>query len=255
MGADAAHLAQPHGYGRAPPRRAALALTLGLHLLVAVLWLQERRTLPPESPRVVTILLQPTVPPRLQPLAPARAPASPRAAAPVRAVPRHVVPSASATPPDAAAPATPAPAPAPAITPPQDAPAATAPPAQAAPGTAATPSPPSADSGFAAGLARRQAGRIDRELRNGKSGVPREADTTWARFQRGLEAAHVDRSMSARMDSYTSPDGVVIYRQRVGGRTLCYRTGSVGLGVAGARGVNDAGPVQCPSGVTWTPEN
>jgi hypothetical protein len=84
--------------------------------------------------------------------------------------------------------------------------------------------------------------------------VPLEADTPWGRFQRGLEAAHVERSMSAHLDSYTSPDGVVIYRRRVGGRTSCYRTGSVGLGIADAGGVNDAGAVACPSGVTWTRE-
>jgi hypothetical protein len=108
---------------------------------------------------------------------------------------------------------------------------------------------------FTAGLAARQAGRIDRELRGGKSGVPLEADTPWARFQRGLEAAHVETSMSAHLDSYTSPDGVVIYRERVGNRVICRRTGSVGLGIAGAVNVNDAGPVNCPSGVTWKRED
>lgn len=107
--------------------------------------------------------------------------------------------------------------------------------------------------GIAAGIARHQAGRIDHELRGGKSGVPLQADTPWARFGRAVEAAHIDRSMSVREDETTGPDGVVIYRFRQGNQTRCRRAGGVGLGIAGASGVNDAGSIPCPSGAVWTP--
>ncbi len=66
--------------------------------------------------------------------------------------------------------------------------------------------------------------------------------------------------MSAHLDSYTSPDGVVIYRRRVGGRIACYRTGSVAggvdpsLGVLSVRGANDAGSVPCPGSAQWKQE-
>ena len=109
-----------------------------------------------------------------------------------------------------------------------------------------------ADGGFAASLSRRQAGRIDRELRKGRSGVPDEPDTPMGRFRRGLEQAHVDRSWSVREDSYTSPDGTVIYRKRIGKATICRRSGNVSpLGMRGVLFGNEAGDVPCPAGVQW----
>jgi hypothetical protein len=109
--------------------------------------------------------------------------------------------------------------------------------------------------GFAAGLAARQAGRIDRELRGGKSGVPLQADTPWSRFGRALEAAHIDHSMSVLEDMYTSPDGVVYYRFRQGKQTRCRRSGGVSIGITGNSmgSLNDAGSTECPKGATWTP--
>lgn len=216
-------------------RQWALALTLGLHLLAAFLWLGERHALPrpaaQDVPRVVTILLQPRArsPVPAPPVAPAAS--SRPAAAPRRSVPAAALSASAASP---AAPAEVVPAPA----------------------TAATDSPPApgaAPSGgvFSLEQARRQAGRIDRDLRKGSSGVPVAADTPMARFRENLEAAHVAPLTGVQQDSYTSPDGTVIYRTRVGKRTVCRISGSVGLGIAGARGINDAGSVACPSGVEW----
>lgn len=117
----------------------------------------------------------------------------------------------------------------------------------------------STQGGFMAGLARHQAGRIDRELRTGKPGVPAEADTPMARIQRGLESAHIDRSLTLQSDTYTSPDGVVIYRFRQGNRFRCRRAGGVGMPLAGmpgtgaitAGGAGAAGATDCPTGVVW----
>jgi hypothetical protein len=213
--------------------RLALAGSVAVHLLAAVWLMRQHLPAPPplHAPRVISILLQP----------PAHAP-------PVHASPRPATRAQHASTPTPAEPA-----PAPSIQSPPDT-LATPEPGPVDAATLARDPAAAANGSFTVGMAKRQAGRIDRELRGGKSGVPLEADTPWARFQRGLEAAHVERSMSVIEDSYTSPDGVVIYRRRIGSRTICYRTGSVGLGVAGARGVNDAGPVDCPTGVTWTRE-
>lgn len=246
MGADAA---QSPG-----ARRVALTLTFGLHLLAAWSWLQQRRPMPrpADASRMVTILLQLADPPR------APAPASARTLAPrPRPRPAPAPEGADKRSPSVQLPDLPTLSnPAPAVMPASPSPSTTT--SNAAPAPAPDDSTaaaaPSADGGFAASLGRRQAGRIDRELRGGKSGVPAQADTPWARFQRGLEDAHVESSMSAHLDSYTSPDGVVIYRRRVGSRTSCYQTGSVGLGVAGTRTGGNAGNVACPDGVTWTHE-
>jgi hypothetical protein len=109
-----------------------------------------------------------------------------------------------------------------------------------------------AEGGFALGLSKHQAGRIDRELRKGKSGVPEEPDTPIGRLRRGLEAAHIDRSMSVQEDSYTSPDGVIIYRKRIGNATVCRRSGSINpLGMRGMLFANEAGDAPCPKGVQW----
>jgi hypothetical protein len=109
-----------------------------------------------------------------------------------------------------------------------------------------------ADGGFGLNLSKRQAGRIDRELRKGKSGIPDAPDTPMGRFRRGLEAAHIDRSMSVREDSYTSPDGTIIYRKRIGNSVMCRRSGNVSpLGMRGMTMGSEAGDVPCPKGVDW----
>lgn len=110
-----------------------------------------------------------------------------------------------------------------------------------------------AEGGFGLALSKRQAGRIDRALRNGRSGVPDEPDTPMGRFRRGLAAAHIDRSLSAHFDTYTSPDGTVYYRKRIGNMVICRRSGNIApLGMKGMEmGGEMADKVRCPSGVAW----
>jgi hypothetical protein len=223
--------------------RAALALICGMHMLALLAWMQQRqqRFAAPEGPQAVSILLQPRrdaapVAPRPAPPPPVRPPAT---------KPRLL---------PAAPPAVPAPAPLP------EAPAPAAP--VAVPGLDDARPPvdvrqaireqQESEGGFALGLSKRQAGRIDRELRKGKSGVPDEPDTPMGRFRRGLEAAHIERSTSVQEDSYTSPDGVIIYRTRIGNKAVCRRSGSINpLGMRGMLFANEAGDVPCPKGVQW----
>lgn len=110
------------------------------------------------------------------------------------------------------------------------------------------------------GRARRDARIIDRELRKGKSGVPAVADTPWGRFTRALEGAHIDRSRTVVSETYTAPDGEIVYRFRQGGRVYCRISGGVKPGIGNAigpsafdvRGGNGtAGLISCPSGATW----
>jgi len=113
--------------------------------------------------------------------------------------------------------------------------------------------------GLVSSLAKRQAGRVDRELRKGKPGVPAEADTPSGRFQRGVESAYSDRTLTWQSDTYTSPDGVVIYRFRQGNRYRCRRSGGVGMPLRGFSdgasaslpGASSAAEMDCPKGVTW----
>ncbi|MDN4056125.1 hypothetical protein QPK32_23965 [Massilia sp. YIM B02763] len=222
-----------NGAPDASRRRLALGFTCAFHLLALLLFLRQQAR-PPDThaPEVVGVLLQ--LP------APALVPRAPASSPPPAPVPRRK-----------AVPAT-----APAIhAPVADTPAA--PPAQpdAAPAEEAPAAAPAADGapagGFAMGLARRQAGRADRELRNGKSGVPLEADTPWARFRRGLEAAHIDDSRTLATDTYTSPDGVIYYRYRQGNRVRCRRSGGVGVLPQSMAEAGSAANVPCPSGASW----
>ena len=249
-------------------RRGVLAFTFAVHVLALFLWTQERRLLPAPSSRVVTILLQtggraaspasPTVP-----HPPVTLPA-PAAAAPTTRFPSLPRPQDRPDDPSAArAEAAPAPA---AATPADDAIDAARPldtPSEARADTALPPAPASTQGDFAYGLAKRQAGRVDRELRKGKPGVPTEADTPWARFQRGLDSAHIDRSLTLQSDTYTSPDGIVIYRFRQGNRVRCRRAGGAGMPLRGMPegsslaipGANAAGDTDCPKGVTWNSDD
>jgi hypothetical protein len=261
-------------------RSGVLALTLAVHLLALLLWTQERRPLPHRVPQVVSILVQihadrATRAPAHMDLLPlptrdrTDGPARPAALPPV--TPASATPSDTPpdTPPDthpgtAAAPApstadaTTASPPAPANDPmTADTPAISN--ATPTAGKAATASPAAPAGGFEFGLAKRQAGRIDRELRKGKPGVPDEADTPWARFKRGTESAYIDRTLTWQSDTYTSPDGVVIYRFRQGNHVRCRRAGGVGMPQAGMPGTgsatlpgaNSAMNVDCPKGVVW----
>jgi hypothetical protein len=238
--------------------RAALALIFGMHIVALLGWMQQRqpRFPTPAAPQVVSILLRP---PAVRPRRPAAAAIPPPVssvaaghAAKATAPGPHVLPDR----PDPAPISAPIPAPIPAHEP-----AAPTVPA-AVPALEASRAPvdvrqaireqQEAEAGFALGLSKRQAGRIDRELRKGKSGVPDEPDTPMGRFRRGLEAAHIERSMSVQEDSYTSPDGVITYRKRIGNTTICRRSGSINpLGMRGMLFANEAGDVPCPKGVQW----
>jgi len=257
-------------------RRGVLAFTCAIHLLALFLWTQERRLLPVRPPGVVTILLQTdrgqaARPPAESAMLPLPAPAMPAApsVSPSTTSPEVVrrlededeaqratqldphaepAPVTSPSAPDAAA----------STRNPIDTaqpvdPAADARTAARTPAGAAT-----AQGGFALGLAKHQAGRIDRELRKGKPGVPTEADTPSTRFQRGLESAYIDRTLTWQSDTYTSPDGVVIYRFRQGNRVRCRRAGSVGIPLRGMPSgadtmatVGSAGTTDCPKDVVW----
>ena len=210
-----------------------LALTLAVHLLLVLAWLHSRpqRADGDKAPLVVSFLLPVPVPvPKAVP-----APAVARA---TRATPARAGAPAASPPP---------------LSTPSDQPVTVADPAPAGPSAADI-----------LARAKRDVGPIERELRGGKSGVPLLADTPWARFRRGLEGAYVDRSHTATMDSYTSADGTVIYRMRVGGKVICRATGDVGppgversagavlAGAGSAGGGGMAGTVNCPSGdVHW----
>jgi type IV secretory pathway VirB10-like protein len=232
----------------------ALAVSLALHLLAALLWVQERRQPAAAAPRTISILLQPPAAP-----APPAPPPTPKQALPADPPPRPAVRTpppvaqpderrADAAPAAPSAPSTPSTSPAPGL---DEARA----PADVADVKEAIRDSALARDGFAAGLSKRQAGRIDRELRKGKSGVPDEPDTPMGRFRRGLEQAHVDRSMSVYEDSYTSPDGTIIYRKHIGNGTICRRSGNVSpLGMRRMLMGNEAGDIPCPAGVQWKRE-
>jgi hypothetical protein len=247
-------------YGtRAPgfPSRnqAALALIFFMHISALFMWMRQRPERLPDVPRGVTFILRPAPRPEPEPerAKPVELPVL-TSAGPRQPLPPPPVSFAAplpAPPPESATPAAPAP------------PAGTASPAPRledlhAPITVqdAIREQKAADGGFAAGLSRRQAGRIDRVLRNGKSGVPDEPDTPMGRFRRGLEAAHVDRSKAVYEDSYTSPDGTVIHRKRIGKATICRRGGNISpLGMRGmSMGSEAAEDVPCPRGVDWKSE-
>lgn len=247
-----------YGAGAAgfPPRnRAALALIFFMHMLVLPAWMRHRPPPTPETPEAETWLLR-TVP---------ALPPSPRPRPDESSEPGYPRPRRGHVPPIADFFGNPSP-PAKSGAAPADRPADPVPAAPAAPGVPGLEDAHSpttvqdaireqkeADGGFALGLAKRQAGRIDHVLRSGKSGVPDEPDTPMGRFRRGLEAAHVDRSKSVHFDTYTSPDGTIIYRKRIGNGSICRRGGNIsplGMGRM-AMGGEVADNIPCPSGVEW----
>jgi len=112
------------------------------------------------------------------------------------------------------------------------------------------------------GRAKRDAVIIDREMRKGKSGVPEVADTPMGRFRQALEAAHKDSSRGLSSETYTAPDGQVIYRFRQGGKVWCRTGGSVRPQIGGANGGGAtqfdsaggggaAGLIRCPGHGDW----
>jgi hypothetical protein len=236
-----------------------LALTLGLHLLLGWWWLQATgvRVLPAvvSAPRefIMVAVLAP---------APSRSSAAPAAASSSR-------PRAAQATTARAAPAAPAVAPQP-ITP---APADTAPPA-ATSEPAADPSPTpsaSAQEGIATGddslasRGKRTAGAVDHELRKGNLAPFEPGDNKWERFAQAVGNARVDTSRTLVSESYTAPDGVIVYRFRLGGRTWCRTGGDIRPSPFGAQaggaalfdkagGGGFAGTVRCPTRVDFKPD-
>ena len=228
------------------PTWTPLALTVLLHLLLVLAWRCQVRTAPAPAPIERLIELVQVRPPAQLPssesAAPAQAPTAPRKAG-------KTTPTIEAAP--IAAP----------IAAPLDHPPAERLPAEQPPAVAETPPQPAqATTGeapvtlegealLAAG--KRSAAAFDREQRKGKSGVPLEADTPWSRFRAAVASAHIDSSMSMRLEKYEAVDGVVIYRTTQNGRQTCRMSGAVVFGPGRAGGGSAAGNVTCPKGVRW----
>lgn len=223
------------GATHAPPRPTwtPLALALGLHLLLVLAWRWQAQVVPSAALPERLIELVPVRPP--QPSArPAPAPLPTPLPGPRKPV---------------AAPVAPAPAPAPVETAPAEQPVGAE--ASPAPAQTANDAPLTLEGEDLLAAGKRSAAAFDREQRKGKSGVPLEADTPWSRFRAGLAAAHVDSSLSMRLEKYESPDGVVIYRTTQGGKQTCRMSGAVVFGPGRAGGGSAAGNVDCPKGVRW----
>ena len=253
------------GAGVLTPRRTPgwpLAVTLSLHLLLGWCWLQATgvRVLPAtvSAPRefiVVAVLTPAPSRSSAAPSAPAAA-ASPRPRA-AQAVPARAVPAAPsvALPPITPAPADSAP------------PAATSEPAAdpfpTPPGSAQDTTATGDDS--LASRGKRTAGAVDHELRKGKLAPLDPGDNKWQRFAQAVGDARVDTSRTLTSESYTAPDGVVVYRFRQGGRTWCRTGGDIRPSPFGAQaggaalfdkagGGGFAGTVRCPTRVEFKPD-
>lgn len=229
---------------RLPLNRLSLLLTIGFHLLLAVLWIrtQQQHSSPPTQPEIVSVLLHPAA--RLPSI-----PTQPQNRAVQKIVrPRPAIPRTSQGRPSKA------PLPVPIIEQSAvtevDTSARVKEAEQVDFDTAVT----TTQSGnkFDIEVARRQAGRIARETGTGESRALIEADTPGMRLRRGFEAAYVQPLTGVEQDSYTSSDGTTIYRKRVRNRTYCRRTGNVGGGGISGISVNgSAGWVPCPSEAEW----
>ena len=241
------------------PRRAPgwpLAATLGAHLLLAWWWLNATgvRLQPSIAPAlreffVVPVLAPPTASPsRTGPAAPpsrATPPAASRAPARDRVEPQAIT-AASA---DAPA-AEPAPEPEP------DADLLAMPPSQD--GAAL-------DDASLAGRARRAAAGTDHALRKGKPVPLAPTDAPWKRFASAVEGARKDDSLTLTSESYTAPDGTIVYRFRKNGRYYCRTGGGVKPGPFGAEGGGaalfdkaggggGAGLIRCPGQAEFKPD-
>ncbi len=112
---------------------------------------------------------------------------------------------------------------------------------------------------------KRTAGAIDHDLRKGKLAPLEPGDNKWERFAQAVGDARVDTSRTLTSESYTGPDGIVVYRFRLGGRTWCRTGGDIRPSPFGAQGGGAAlfdkaggggfaGLVQCPTRVQFKPD-
>jgi hypothetical protein len=202
-----------------------LAFIVSLHLLAVLVWLQDKRLRVDQRPTLISILLQPAA--KVATPSPDRPrPSSHRI--PV-AVSKWKLPALDIPPTDAG-------------TGRPDAASDTAPPAPAN----------SPEPAFNMDLVRRDASRVARTIAREMPNVPSGGDTAWARFGRDVDAAHSEAGVW--QDSYTAPDGTIIYRKHVGGRTVCRMSGSVGPENGIIKGINDAGSIACPARAQWKRE-
>jgi hypothetical protein len=212
-----------------PRNRLVLAFAIALHLLAALFWLQDKRLRPMERPESVSILLYPAAERATHSLDRP----SPSITRTRRALSEIVAPEHDVASPVAAAPRTD-----------EDSRSVPSDKESAAP---ANPSP----AGLSMDLIRRQARQVARAMSQGLPGLPSGTDTPWSRFRRDVEAAHFEPGIW--QDSYTAPDGTIIYRKHVGGRVLCRMSGNVG-GTGVVKGIDEAGSIPCPSRGEWKRE-
>ena len=116
--------------------------------------------------------------------------------------------------------------------------------------SAAEPMNLGADSGIAE-RALQAAGRVDKELRTGASGVSASPpDTPTARMRRAMEGAYNGGGNATAFARYVSGDGVSITRLTRGGRAVCYVSAQVNMSPAAAMsgrgGGGGAREVNCP---------
>jgi hypothetical protein len=235
-----------YGVGRQGVAILPLALIVLLHLLLVLLWQTTTRVQvdPRAEQRHFTLIPLPRLRPRAQALpAPARTPQAPARVAKPRAAPAPRTLEGAPTSVAQALPDT------------EQLPQAS---------TAAAPAAP--DVGHMIETAKRQAGMVDRALRGGKlAPLTPDPELPITRFRHALEGAYNDRSRTLVTDSYTQPDGVVVYRHRLGGKVWCRQSGgsapgmlerSDGAKLAGAGsagGAGAAGTIKCPLDETgWT---
>lgn len=225
-----------------------LVLVVAFHLILLLLWLTDAHT-PVESnlgQRSMNVTFVPALRPRVEPLpAPVRTVKAPtRVARPVSApVPRPL---------ELALPGSPPSIPEEALQQRTTAPSA---------------GPPDAiEVNQVLDAARRLAGSVDRELRNGKPApVTPDRHLPIARLRSALESAYIDGSRTMVTESTVQSDGVVVYRFRQAGKVWCRQSGggrpsaleySEGAKLAGAGsagGGRVAGTVSCPSGdAVWS---
>jgi len=235
------------------PRRAPgwpLAATLGAHVLLAWWWLQARPPLPEVLPGLREFVVVPvfTLP---APQASAPSPSVP--AASLTAPSRAVEPKLQSAPVVAAPEAV--------FTAPAEVPSSPSPTTSSEPAADpfAAPSRDAMASGEStAARAMRAAGAVERGLRDGKSAKLQPGDTPGRRFKSALENAHNDTSRTLSSESYTTPDGVTIYRFRRGNRVYCRTGGNVRPGIGNLAegggmvnfdrlgGEGSAGLIDCP---------
>ncbi|MFC3469275.1 hypothetical protein ACFOHT_05290 [Massilia oculi] len=224
------------------PRRAPgwpLAATLGAHLLLAWWWFDATgvRALPSIVPTLREFLVVPVLVP---PPAPESSPPAPIPRSSARSPARPAV---------EAQPVTTAPATAPPAE--SGAEAYLDPPAQPAPQDNAV-----SEEATLASRARRAAGSADHELRKGKLAPLEPTDTPWKRFASAVEGARKDTSLTLTSESYTSPDGTIVYRFRKNGQYYCRTGGGVRRACSAPRAaapscstsrVEVASPASCPA--------